>query len=220
MLSHLVLGLLRDGAARHGYGLIVDLKSRTGRPLASGNLYRELARLAAQGLVVGCDNIADADPRRVPYRITDAGRETFDRWLTSAKTVEGELEEWLTFLDRVPPDALGRLLDRQLERLWACGRQLADVRIDAAGPARGPQQSLAAWLSLRTRRIVADVEFVQELHARLAGREHVCPYRRGADSGDSAPEWGEARAHAVGGSRSVLRLARGGALASDMKAHR
>jgi DNA-binding PadR family transcriptional regulator len=220
MLSHLVLGLLRDGTARHGYGLILDLKSRTGRPLASGNLYRELARLAAQGLVAACDNVASDDPRRVPYCITDAGRETFDRWLTSPKTLEGELEEWLTFLDRVPPDALGRLLDRQLERLWACGRQLADVRVEAASPDRSPHRSFAAWLSLRTRRTAADVEFVQELHDRLAGREHVCPYRRVADSGDGAPEQSEARTHALAGSRSVLRLARGGAAAAEMKAHR
>jgi hypothetical protein len=68
--------------------------------------------------------------------------------------------------------------------------------------------------------MAADVEFVQELHDRLAGREHVCPYRRGSDSGDGAPERSEARTHAVGGSRSMLRLARGGALAPDMKAHR
>jgi DNA-binding PadR family transcriptional regulator len=214
MLSHLVLGLLRDGATRHGYGLILDLKSRSGRPLASGNLYRELARLAAQGLVTGCDNAASADPRRVPYRITDAGRAAFDLWLASPDTVDDELEEWLTFVDRLPPDALGRLLDRQLERLWACGRQLAEKREEAAGR---PHPSLSAWLSLRTRRTAADVEFVQELHDRIGGREHACPYRRTADSGDGVPGW---RAPAVAGSRSMLRLARGNAPASSLKAGR
>ncbi len=110
MLAHLVLGLLRDGAARHGYGLIVDLKARSGRHLASGNLYRQLARLAAQGLVTGCDAVSPADPRRVPYRITDAGREAFDRWVTSPKTVDGELEEWLTFLDLATLDGKPFLL--------------------------------------------------------------------------------------------------------------
>jgi DNA-binding PadR family transcriptional regulator len=212
MLSHLVLGLLRDGTARHGYGLILDLKSRSGRPLASGNLYRELARLVAQGLVSGCENVASADPRRVPYRITDAGRAAFDRWLTSPNTVEGELEEWLTFVDRVPPDALGRLLDRQLERLWACGRQLAEKREEAAG--RSPHQALSAWLSLRTRRTAADLEFVQELHDRLRSREHVCPYRQGADSSGGVAEWSEGRTQAVAGFRWVRRVARGRAPAS------
>lgn len=217
MLSHLVLGLLRDGAARHGYGLILDLKSRSGRPLASGNLYRELAKLAAQGHVTSCDNAASGDPRRVPYRITDAGRTAFDRWLASPNTVDDELEEWLTFVDRVPPDTLGRLLDRQLERLWACGRQLAETREEAAAR---PHQALSAWLSLRTRRTAADVEFVQELHDRIGSREHACPYRRAADFGDGISGGSEGRTLAAASSRSVLHLSRGRALASQAKERR
>jgi DNA-binding PadR family transcriptional regulator len=161
--------------------------ARSGRHLASGNLYRELARLTAHGFVTGCADVPSEDPRRVPYRITDAGRKVFDGWLTSSKTLDDELEVWLAFLDRVPSDALGRLLDRQLELLWASGKRLAELREDTARADPEPHAAFSAWLSLRTRRVAADVEFLQELHDRLVRPEHACPHARAADVVDAAP---------------------------------
>ena len=74
MFWHLVLGFLRDGRPRHGYELITEYKGHFGEKLNPGNLYRELARLAGEGLVKNGVNPPGADPRRIPYQITERGR--------------------------------------------------------------------------------------------------------------------------------------------------
>ena len=47
MTRHVILGLLRDGRARHGYELMTELKARSDEPISTGHFYRELARMAA-----------------------------------------------------------------------------------------------------------------------------------------------------------------------------
>src|SRR5262249_61544125 len=71
VLCHVLLGFLRDGRARHGYELLTEYRALTGEQLNAGNLYRELARLAGDGFVHATSNPPDADPRRIPYEITE-----------------------------------------------------------------------------------------------------------------------------------------------------
>src|SRR5262245_36988809 len=81
MLRYLILGLLKDGVARHGYALMKAYRDATGFEISVGNFYRELQRLVAAGWVAATANPPGADPRRTPYRITEAGSVGLQAWL-------------------------------------------------------------------------------------------------------------------------------------------
>src|SRR5438874_1232578 len=56
LYRYLVLGLLRNGAARHGYALMKEYQRRSGTQIGSGRFYGKLQRLAAEGLVTTATN--------------------------------------------------------------------------------------------------------------------------------------------------------------------
>ena len=99
--------------------------------MSAGSFYRELSRLTSEGLVQTGVNPPEVDARRIPYQITAKGRSEFDQWLTAPSTVNGEFEGWLLFVDRVPPEARDRLIERLQEQLWVRGKTLTRVRDDA-----------------------------------------------------------------------------------------
>ena len=66
--SLLILVSLSAGPL-HGYLIMQDVESRTGRPLGAGTLYAALARLEKQGLI----EAMPAVDRRRPYRLTAVG---------------------------------------------------------------------------------------------------------------------------------------------------
>lgn len=78
-LTHVVYHLLLSlsTAARHGYGIIKDVESRTrGRmELEAGTLYAAIKRLRDDGLLEETEAPTDADRRRRYYTLTDLGRE-------------------------------------------------------------------------------------------------------------------------------------------------
>jgi DNA-binding PadR family transcriptional regulator len=72
---HILVSLL-DGE-RHGYAIIQDVEARTGGELrmSAGTLYRSIARMVEQGLIVEVQKrrtTAD-DERRRYYRLTSLG---------------------------------------------------------------------------------------------------------------------------------------------------
>jgi len=66
--SLLILTTLADGP-KHGYAMMQDIESATGRPMGAGTLYAALARLEDEGFV---EPLAPVDRRR-PYRLTAVG---------------------------------------------------------------------------------------------------------------------------------------------------
>ena len=64
----LILVSLSDGP-KHGYAIMLDVESATGKPLGPGTLYAALARLEERGLI---EALAPVDRRR-PYRLTAVG---------------------------------------------------------------------------------------------------------------------------------------------------
>lgn len=66
--SLLILVSLSDGP-KHGYAIMQDVESGTGRPMGAGTLYAALVRLEEQGLV---EPLAPVHRRR-PYRLTAVG---------------------------------------------------------------------------------------------------------------------------------------------------
>jgi len=62
---------------RHGYSILVDVRSRAGEPVRPGSLYRALNRLLDERLIEELDERPDPtidDERRRYYRLTDLGR--------------------------------------------------------------------------------------------------------------------------------------------------
>jgi len=184
MLSHLILGFLRDGLARHGYELITEYKARSGNQVSAGNFYRELARMASERLVQTGVNPPEADARRIPYQITEKGRQSFDEWLISPSRDESDLSAWLLFIDRVPPETRDRLLDRWQDDLWLRSKALSRAREDALLLQASRQDAvrynpLASLISRRLKQVTADLEFLKEfrteLMAWLAARQRASP---------------------------------------------
>ena len=64
----LILVSLSDGP-KHGYAIMQDVESGSGRPMGAGTLYAALARLEDQGLI---EPLAPVDRRR-PYRLSALG---------------------------------------------------------------------------------------------------------------------------------------------------
>jgi DNA-binding PadR family transcriptional regulator len=65
-------------ADRHGYQILTDVRDRSGAVLRPGSLYRALARLLDEGLVVELDERPDPeldDERRRYYQLTALGRQ-------------------------------------------------------------------------------------------------------------------------------------------------
>lgn len=65
--------------ARHGYGIMLDVRNRSGGivDLGTSHLYRHLKRLLGDGLVEEAEpeSVDQNDPRRRYYRLTELGGE-------------------------------------------------------------------------------------------------------------------------------------------------
>ena len=176
MFRYLVLGLLRGGSARHGYALMKEYRERAGIQVSTGNFYRELARLVAEGLVQTASRSPGTDPRRAPYEITPAGVAAFDAWLHEPlgpliAAQDDGLSARAVFLADVAPDAVAGVLDRWQEELWLKGKMLERAREDALKAAGGDGRAVSALpllLARRLRHIAADLEFLDEFRATVA----------------------------------------------------
>ncbi len=169
MLRHLILGLLRDGNPRHGYGLMSEYRLRAGEQLSMGNLYREVARMLKEALVQAGVNPPEADARRIPYQITDRGRQAFDAWFLAPVRDEDEIAERLVFVDSAPAEGLARLLDRWQGDLWSRAKALTRTREDVlnVGPYGSSFTAVPALLSRQLKHLTAELEFVKELRTDL-----------------------------------------------------
>jgi DNA-binding PadR family transcriptional regulator len=176
MFRYLVLGLLRSGGARHGYALMKEYRERAGIQVSTGNFYRELARLVAEGLVQTVGRSPGTDPRRAPYEVTPAGIAAFDAWLHAPlgpliAAQDDGLSARAVFLADVAPEAVPGVLDRWQEELWLKGKMLERAREDALKAAAGdgrPVRALPLLLARRLRHVAADLEFLDEFRASVA----------------------------------------------------
>lgn len=183
MLAHLLLGLLRNGEPRHGYQLVVQHRALTGLTISPGNVYRELARLASGGFVRVAAGQGNANGRRIPYQITDLGRQHFDEWLLSPAKRTDELGEWLLFIERVPVEIRNRVLGRVRDTLWSESKRLEQAREDAVAkhaPGPGRYHPLPVLLSRRLKQTTAELEFLNEFSRELGSTGS--PQAIGADT--------------------------------------
>jgi DNA-binding PadR family transcriptional regulator len=78
----LVLVSLAAGA-KHGYGIMQDIRSLDGTQLEPGTLYAVLARLESRGWI----EALPVDGRRRPYELTAVGNAVLRQYLTGLKHV-------------------------------------------------------------------------------------------------------------------------------------
>lgn len=201
MVYHAILGLLRDGRSRHGYDLIHEYRVRAARPVNPGNFYRECSKLLAQGAIVPDANPPDADPRRIPYRITPVGCRDFDAWMTDPRTLDTGLDNWVIFADMLPAEERLRLLDALREALWLESKELASARERVLSRVRrideGRRFQPAAFLLLRRiKQTTAELEVLLELRRTLEFATPAAfqiPLRSASASGAEIPSAAQAR---------------------------
>lgn len=172
MFRYLVLGLLRDGAAYHGYALMKEYRERSGVSVSTGNFYRELQRLVAEGLVRTAQNPPGADTRREPYEITEEGSLAFDAWLLSSPANVGSYDDELSsravFVAEREPAEAHALLDRWREAIWIHGKTLERERERALAQGSDVPRGVIArsiLLARRLKHVAADLEFIEELRS-------------------------------------------------------
>jgi DNA-binding PadR family transcriptional regulator len=116
-VTPVVLGLLALGP-RSGYDIksTVDRSTRFFWAASYGQIYPELRRLEAEGLIRGEHSPTGGRSRRV-YELTDAGRKALQVWLVGPTTTIEYRDESLLrlfFADALPPEqALGLLEARK-----------------------------------------------------------------------------------------------------------
>jgi DNA-binding PadR family transcriptional regulator len=141
--------------------------------VSTGNVYRELQRLMAQGLVMSAQHAEVADPRQTPYVITAAGVAEFDAWFVSPASVanasspEDQLSARVLLLDKVPTVDGRRVLEAWQSDLWLRAKTLERARdLALAGAARSDRRgfsTLPFLLARHIRRVTADLAVLEEL---------------------------------------------------------
>src|SRR5262249_14737852 len=112
-VTPVVLGLLALGPLS-GYDIkaTVDRSTRCFWAASYGQIYPELRRLEAEGLIAGEDAPTGGRGRRV-YELTDAGRKALEEWLlhpTSTVELRDESLLRLFFADALPREHAPQLL--------------------------------------------------------------------------------------------------------------
>lgn len=198
MFRYLLLGLLRSRGPLHGYALMKVSRSCSGLTVGSGNFYRELQRLAADGLIAG-SLAKGTDPRRVPYGITDRGVVALEAWLAEPKpTAASPHHDELTtraLLIEVSADVTRRGLERCRDELVYATRSLQralGVGTGATGKIAGATRAII--LERFMKRMAVDLEFIERLCELDAGgldaskdpRRREQPVRARLDRGNGA----------------------------------
>jgi DNA-binding PadR family transcriptional regulator len=173
MLRYIILGLLRGGAACHGYALVKAYRERSGVSVSPGNFYRELQRLVGEALVRTATNPLRADPRRAPYTITEQGMARFDEWLTEAtgrvnRQCDDDLSSRALFIGLTGDGTVRAALDAWQGELWFQEKILERARraaVEVAGDDPECFSPLPFLIARRMKCLAVDLEFIDELRA-------------------------------------------------------
>jgi DNA-binding PadR family transcriptional regulator len=139
-IHHAVLALLAAKPA-HGYELKGSFEEAVGDQwggLNIGHLYQILDRLARDGLIDSQRQPQQVKPDRLVHRITQAGRDELDRWLTEPSVrTRGYRDDFflkvMAAAQAGDPAMLADVLRRQRVHLLTELRSLAGAKAAAAG---------------------------------------------------------------------------------------
>ena len=145
--GRLILGMVRMGK-RTGYEIkqLVDVSARFFWTTSYGQIYPELKRLEADGLISGEPEPTGGRSRTV-YSMTPAGEAALDEWLASGDELVWELRDEgllkLFFSAERDPEAVHEHLRRVRERSESVAAHLRSLRTDEGDPDRpGPRMVL------------------------------------------------------------------------------
>ncbi len=192
MFRYQLLGILRrcDG---HGYALAKEYEHRTGRRISAGNVYRELQRLVAEGLVRQRPKARGEDPRRAPYEVTEDGLAAFEQWFSQIPRAvapgDSELASRALFFAEVEPALVRRVLDFWRSDLWQLTkdleRELTDPFLN-----RGSIDAYHSLIRCRLRQIAAELELLDDLERVFSVRRAApaeAPQARDAELVEAPP---------------------------------
>jgi len=171
-------------------------RERSGVRLSIGNVYRELSRLAGEGLIAAATNPPGADPRRVPYRITDKGREALARWLaapvrTLTFTTADPLSHRLAILGDLDAVRAGEFLNELHTELWEQSKTLERERAIASQREKHGIPALPTRMFLlyrRAKHLATDIEMVDEMRAHLAAGSKRPAVKAASTVSESVPQ--------------------------------
>jgi DNA-binding PadR family transcriptional regulator len=194
MFGFVLLGLLRDQVPRHGYALIKDYETRTGFTLCSGNVYRALQRLVADGLIRVVPGPDGGDTRRAPYQITPRGVTVIDEWLARPNPVgvgthHDELSTRAALIGTPDPATSAQGLEQWREELLVLTHSLQRLLGEppAADRVDPEVETRHLIMTRRVQQLAVDLEFIDRLRllslSRRADRADDQPTRAGANGG-------------------------------------
>ncbi len=167
-LQHAVLALLADGPS-HGYDLKDRFEHAVGPQwgLNVGHLYQVLDRLRRDGLATTEVITQTQRPDRTVYRITGAGRDELDSWLTTpVSRTRGYRDDFflkLVAAGRRDPDQLAAIIRTQRQHNLQQLRSLGEARNTAV---QDPITTLL--LDAATLHIEADLKLVELAEEKAA----------------------------------------------------
>jgi len=196
MLRYVLLALLADGNPAHGYALMKAYRQRSGARLSIGNVYRELSRLAGEGLIAAATNPPGADPRRVPYRIMDRGREALAGWLaapvhTLTSISADPLSHRLAILGDLDPMRAGEFLTELHTELWEQSKTLERERAVASQRDKREVPALPTRMLLlgrRAKHLATDIEMVDEMRSLLTAGGKRSSVKAASAVSESVPQ--------------------------------
>lgn len=186
--TYAVLGLL-DMKAASGYDLAAFADQALGRfwPISRTLVYRELGRLESLGWVESEPVAQDRLPDKRVWSSTEAGRGALTGWLVQPAVPGGaDRNGFLVkffFGDRIPPEAMRRLLDDYRETLEATRVDLAALIEHLGGVPDGRMGRRSALHGLRTAE--ARLAWIEEVEGEMAETSQLPPAEE-TDPHDSA----------------------------------
>ena len=185
MLRYVLLALLADGNPAHGYALMKAYRERSGVRMSIGNVYRELSRLAGEGLIAAATNPPGADPRRVPYRIMDRGREALAGWLAAP------VHTLTSILGDLDPMRAGEFLTELHTELWEQSKTLERERAVASQRDKREVPALPTRMLLlgrRAKHLATDIEMVDEMRSLLTAGGKRSSVKAASAVSESVPQ--------------------------------
>lgn len=165
-IGHVLLGILEQGPA-HGYDVkkTHDARFPSTKPLAFGQVYAALAKLASDGLVEVAETQQDAGPERTTYAVTPQGLTHLTTWLAATETAgpypaDELVRKTVTSLLRGSDTAA--FLRRQRATHLAAMRDLLDAQ--AAAPTAAASIAIDHTIS----HLDADLRWLETAAARVA----------------------------------------------------
>jgi DNA-binding PadR family transcriptional regulator len=139
-----ILGLLRE-KPYHGYEIKQTMKERymhEWTEIPFGSIYSALKRLTGQGFIQedGVEKVGNR-PSRTIYSISESGRKEFLALLREGwqlpDSPPSTLRICVVFMQALPPDEIGRYLERRIQILASNVKHIQDVRNDVIRKGEG-----------------------------------------------------------------------------------